>query len=687
MKLPFIHIVLWLFLPGCVLATLSALPAESQTNQHRLGEQTPDGRPYPRVSAETCWAWQKRVGPSINIRTSMAGRVDAVVQTFTGEKRHCTTWLARAEQPFANPVVTSKGRGAEDFNLECPDPGCTSWGTILRHRAIFENLTPGAYYHYKVDCPDPDNPSDSFGNKDSVFRAPPLPNPGQVTQIGMISDYIKHSQPTNYEDSETWQGACAGQATTVEALQTLADQGNMDMIVMPGDVTEDGAYHGLGRPGGTYFGYLTRYHSMHELIAAGIPMLPVPGNHDVLDDRCVTVWGPGPFGPIPLIPGEGQNNVRKFFEMMATPWSRSTSYENQWWSIDWGNTHLVGLDLIFEEGDDDRRRRASLCGLSQFAPGSEQRRWLWRDLGNLSPDIHWRLVVEHGSPRKLDSVHGEATGGVWDPIGACGTDGSYKDYCADLNALNVDLLLTGHSGHGLRRHLRSGGNAEEILYSYRQNSAAWVTHLRLRSDAIIVSRISRGGWGEGLFECFKYVPGVKQGCDASACTPEPYTVRRIIHPACSSTATTLMEPGNLNPIPHTDSEGNIEDQGAFMVPCCQTTTADDPQGERVCIASDGTEVSREVTVTVQRCDRRMIQPGCLRRQLLPIVANTWDENKRPFVMIPGLLQECTPCMWEGIGEDQRITGYSARCGVPPTPTPRPQLGIVPVVEYLLNVPH
>lgn len=651
----------------CLLVFLNVCPSPSQTSEYKLGEQTIEGRNHPRVSADHGWHWYRRVGPSVNIRRSTAGQVDMVIQTFTGNQAQCTTSLGEAGGSFTSMVTTKKGDGvSKELSLE------SGFGKILRHRAVFQSLTPGAYYQYKVECRNPSSPGDFFGNKESVFRVPPMPSDTDETQIAIVSDYIYKSLPEHYGDpdgdpGQAWIDNSALQSKTVSFLKSLMDRRYADFIVLPGDIIQD-LRKSRGRPGGTYFGYLTRYHSMHEEIAAGIPMLPVPGNHDVLDG-----W--------PC----RQANVGKFFKMMATPWSSSTSYNNQWWSLDWGSTHVVGLDLIFDEDDLDRNDQANGCGLSRFQLGSEERTWVRNDLANVQsrPDMKWRVIVQHGSPKKADSVLNDTTYGQYDNFGPCGSGIGYEDYCTDMNRYNVDFILTGHTRRGLRRHLAATSSVEGLVYSYRHNSNSDITHMRLRSDAIVVSRIDVPPETDDgrLMECFKYVPGVRKEsavdtgkpevCRADQCTIEEYPLKRIIHPGCRTTATTLMTLGDQHPL------GTDEDSGAFITPCCK---APHPTDQSKCLDAEGNETSITVMVKVQQCDRKAIEPGCLRRQVLPIVLNIPPDNI-PFVTNANLLKECTPCGWVNEGEGKRIAGFEPFCGRPTAG----ESGVVPVVEHLLNV--
>jgi len=604
--------------------------------REHLGEMLSSGRSHTRVTEENDWKWSKRVGPSINFKKSVAGEtVDAVIQTFTGKKMQCKTWLAEAHKPFTDDRVVITRAGFNSKELDLPD----GVGTIRRHRAKFSGLNAGRYYHYKVGCwHDEDGGRNFLATSTSYFRAPPSPSDRRDVSIAIWSDSIKKAQPSDYFiegrlDSgphERWINAAKLQSLHVKAIENMMNKNLLDFSLVAGDVIDEDRTGGVA--GGNYFGYLTRYHSMLELVQAGTPIFPIHGNHDVIDFR----WWI--FGP----------RKDDFFKMMATPLARSSFPYNQWYSFDWGNTHVIALDLIPEEGQKGMLDGAQDDGLSIFGPNTEQRNWFIQDLNAVDRDIKWRLIFHHGQPRKFD---GESGGGLWDPKGDCGTWRAYRDYCKLMNDYNIDFLFTGHTrgwfGDGLRRHLSQGSSGKDIVFSIRsargQDGVNTITHARLRDDAIVLSRIWPGSAGEflsdeqgtptigGLFECYKYVPGVKPGCNASQCVEREYSLTRLISESCDSDNYDL---------------GQAIDMGDLRVPCCKQIMPGDPTK---CLGSNGQPVDRTVWIKVLECDRASIPNGCLRRQLIPIVVYRAD-NMPPHVTNEDLLRECTPCV-------KRADGY------------------------------
>jgi hypothetical protein len=591
-------------------------------------------------------------------------KIDAVIQTFTRTDAECTTWLGRVEEGFPLSLNTDR-LNTPQFDLE------ENWPNVLRHRAVFRDLIPGAYYHYRVDCRRTDPVGDVFANTESVFRAPPPPDDPGDTQIALFSDRFSKTQPKEYENHlQDWKDQCWGDNAFYLTLKKLRELGDLDLVLMPGDIAQGGDY-GWGTPSGSYFGYVTRFQSMFELIWAGTPMLTVPGNHDIID----TGFYPGdPSGDFQCRPG----NVRKFFDVMPTPLSRDHNYRNQWWSLDWGNTHIAGLELLGDEGQRDGiLEEADKCNLSKFTPGTEQRNWLLDDLSRVQTSLKWRLVAQHGLPNHRDGRPGQilpTTG--FDSSGFCGLAGKYERYCQDMNAKNVDLVFAGHTSHGLRRHLMAGGRSQDLLYAYRTD---WwtVTHLRLRSDAIVVSSIVPNGIVRpevnaypGLYECYKYVPGVKEGCDASVCRTRTYNLERIVHPDCTVAATNLMVADQLF---------DYGDNRALLVPCCR---APDPNDHSRCVDAGGVSVPRVVAQSIQECDRDKIAPGCLRRQMVPIVMNPGSPPVSPHrlhVTNVQLLRECTPCEWGDAGGVEGITNYAPSCGMMPSEGLLPLDWLVPVL--------
>ena len=324
--------------------------------------------------------------------------------------------------------------------------------------------------------------------------------------------------------------------------------------------------------------------------------------------------------------------------------------------------------------------------LSMFGPDSEMRKWFVNDLSTVSPAIRWRILFQHGQPSEFDGWSSASD----DPDRWCGTT-AYRGYCDLLNLYNVDFVFTGHWGQGLRRHVSLGAGAEDIIYSYRNIQGGHgfssvsngerhgITHVRLRDDAIVLSRLwygnvrdmqgnpitamqqindnlpdppfltdQEGQPGIGtLYECYKYVPGVKSGCDASRCVRQAYTLTRWIRNDCS--------------MPNYDLAA-LDDLGwGLRVPCCNQPHPSDPNK---CLDGNGQEVSRQVTLNVLACDRSAIAAGCLRRQIIPIVINAAEGDSIPYVTNEQLLQECTPCVRR---PDGHITGLSDKCGAPVEP--------------------
>ncbi len=608
-----------------------------------LGEQKT--RNHPRVTEQNGWKWNRFVGPSVNFEQITSDSATAVIQTFTGKKWECTTELAEAHKPFRgqNKVVTRNDDGAKLLELVTMRPG-PDLGNTLRHRAKFTNLKIGRYYKYRVQCT---KDSEKFiGTAESTFRAS-APSDHE-TKIIAWADYIKCGQPYDKDDSNCgygdgtepsarWKEKAKQQSYHVKMLENFAEKNLVDIGIESGDVIDEDAlrrYAGTttncGLGGGNTFGYLTRYHSMLENVEAGIALFPTFGNHDVLND-CGIDHRPGT-----------TNKADDFFLMMATPHARNEFPKNQWFSFEWGNTHLNALDLVVEEGQKKMSDTASECGYSSFEPGSEQRKWFKRDVNEISPKDKWHLVYHHGQPRSNDGK-AENPDSPWDPRGACGTWGIYKDYCKMLNDSNIDLLFTGHSGNGLRRHLSEGASGDDFIFSLRNTMGA--THIRLRDDAVILSRVWPGKDGQytatengkpgigSLFECYKYIPGVKAGCDTSNCEIKDYSLQRLITDSCETVEFDLNK---------------VVDLKNLKIPCCNKV---DPADPGKCYSSANERVDRVVNIRVLSCNRAAIADGCLKRQLIPVVI---DDNGSPFITNDRLLQECTPC----VKVDNAISGLA-----------------------------
>jgi hypothetical protein len=579
-----------------------------------------------------------------------------VINYWTGVSGQCTTWLAPAgvtfwaRAPAVQWVVTRASNGnAPDRGIEFGPAD-----SVRRHRAVFRNLPHDTLYHYRTAC------LDWFPAVDSYFRTPPGIDSTRDVQFAVWSDIIKAQHIYHYYPSglpmlepfapcPRWKYGATAESFVEEALENAARQGLVDFGLIAGDLSDYDVQESWGEDaGGSVAGYLYRYFSMYEPLLAGIPVFTQHGNHDVYSIYFAN------------------NRDEDYFWMLDGPRGAHTDagFGRQWFSFDWGDSHVMGLDVVKQESVDDEEWDEVLAAeLSDWRDGSPFNLWLEEDIAanDASTQTRWRLAFQHGAPT------------VWsgpNHVGRCG-ERHLHGYCDRMNDFGLDFLFLGH--HDPDRLMHVGGGVmvpdhESVLYSFqtkmgggrldaldRVGNREGFLHVRVRRDAMVVSRVWPGPYRdtqtsvEDLF-------GDTWGNTA----PQYDSEKRppfLRHPAPNDTPAigALIECFKVVPSIRDDYLATL---GCEHDACLQNLG---------CTRHEGLQTSSGDSV-VWQCDRSVIPEGYLKRQIVEIVTraegsdygkcNSDVPSTCAVVVAENLLDECTPCAFETYPDLKRLDQYT-----------------------------
>lgn len=227
--------------------------------------------------------------------------------------------------------------------------------------ARLANLEPSTIYCYRVvDAEDQEPWTEWTG-----FRtAPTTGEPVVLTVLGDLGE--------NTEDQNDLMGI----------METLPAQA----LLLTGDI----AY-----PEGTLHDFEDHYFGVYASIMGKVPFFPVSGNHDHTDDT--------------------------FRKVMSLPENGGPEADEGWYSFDWGDVHIVGLDTE--------------------RVGSTQAAWLEQDLA-AHTDAPWTIVMLHRPPYS-SGEHGDTA--------------SVKQWFVPIfERAGVDLVLAGHDHNYERFEPKNG---------------------------------------------------------------------------------------------------------------------------------------------------------------------------------------------------------------------------------------
>jgi hypothetical protein len=211
---------------------------------------------------------------------------------------------------------------------------------------------------------------------------------------------------------------CAGVATNCSD--------SFNGILIAGDLTENGGNRSHWRT--QFFGPLSP-------LMANVPLIAVPGNHDVLGDA----------------------ELKNYLEYFSNPSNGSATYPEQWFSLQYGNTRFLGLNT----NPSDQRQ-----GLFNRQALNAQLNWLDTQLNAAKTDAQTQSV--------FSIFHHPCLSELWrqgETIGACEIVGRVENFSAASNKLSGHIFGHTHAysrGHSMNyAHLwlnsaTVGGNTEDM---------------------------------------------------------------------------------------------------------------------------------------------------------------------------------------------------------------------------------
>jgi 3',5'-cyclic AMP phosphodiesterase CpdA len=211
---------------------------------------------------------------------------------------------------------------------------------------------------------------------------------------------------------------CGGVATN------CADQFNG--ILIAGDLTENGGSRTHWR--GQFFAPLTP-------LMANVPLIAVPGNHDVL----------------------GDGELKNYLEYFSNPSNGSSSYPEQWFNLQYGTMRILGLNT----NPSDQRQ-----GIFNRQALDAQLSWLDQQITQAKPDSQTQSVFA--------VFHHPCLSELWrqgETIGACEIVGRLENFSSQTSKLSGHIFGHTHAysrGHSMNiPHLwlnsaTIGGNTEDM---------------------------------------------------------------------------------------------------------------------------------------------------------------------------------------------------------------------------------
>jgi hypothetical protein len=211
------------------------------------------------------------------------------------------------------------------------------------------DLEPSTTYCYRVVGADDSEPWTEW----TGFRTAPIN--GEPVVLTVLGDLGENTEDQN---------------ELLRVLENLPAQA----LLLTGD---------LAYPNGTLLDFEQNYFGVYASVMGEVPFFPVGGNHDQGDDM--------------------------FRQVMSLPENGGPEANEGWYSFDWGDVHIVGLDTE--------------------RVGSTQAAWLERDLA-AHADARWTMVMLHRPPYS-NGDHGDTA--------------LVKEWFVPIfERAGVDLVLAGH---------------------------------------------------------------------------------------------------------------------------------------------------------------------------------------------------------------------------------------------------
>ena len=166
------------------------------------------------------------------------------------------------------------------------------------HEVHLENLSAGTRYSYRAVTGD-------FVGEVYHFRTPAAAEDEEMFRLVAMSDMqIDRGRPDQFREVVE-EGVLA--YVTAEYGPDLADE--LNMVLIPGDLVEDGSVYGQ---------WAAEFFAPAAALFASVPVYPVAGNHE--------------------------RNSQYYFDYFHLPENGTPGFEEHWYFVDHGNVRVVGLD-------------------------------------------------------------------------------------------------------------------------------------------------------------------------------------------------------------------------------------------------------------------------------------------------------------------------------------------------------
>lgn len=273
--------------------------------------------------------------------------------------------------------------------------------------AYFSGLEPGTMYYYSVGAADVAVEGQSFSTSPTAGEMPADGN----TRIWLIGD----SGTGGDDEREDHEGEAAEVLAGMETYIAQDGEG-IDLFLMLGD----NAYHI-----GSDFNYQQAVFETYPDLLKQASLWPVIGNHEM--GRVQTTADPDAW----ILEKDSEPQTAPYFDIFTLPTGGEAggvaSGTEQYYSVDYGNVHVVVLDTQLSARDEDQR--------------AAMRSWLVDDLSSNTAD--WTIVTFHHPPYSKGSNHDS------DELHLYALDYPQKlmreEFVPVFDEYGVDLVYSGHS--------------------------------------------------------------------------------------------------------------------------------------------------------------------------------------------------------------------------------------------------
>lgn len=296
------------------------------------------------------------------------------------------------------------------------------------YRATLTGLEPGTTYVYRVVVA-------GQASEEHTFATAPAPEENETVRITAFADHGTATE-ANRADGEA-------PVRNVELAASLEP----DVHLLAGDLS-----YAEGRAE-----QWNRYVEQIQPLAAEVPFMTVPGNHErepaTPDSRAV---------PAEAEPDEEAQGFHQYDARFAMP--TPGAEDERWWAIQRGNVFVVGLNTeracqaSFQQHGTPNDS-AGNCEFFPEAPHEPQLSFFEQAVAQAAedPTVDWTIVLAHHA--------------FWSSGGHGSTEGLQEHYMPAIDEHGVDLVVQGHDHLYERSHLLREGEVAEEGTLYVTNGA------------------------------------------------------------------------------------------------------------------------------------------------------------------------------------------------------------------------